>query len=78
MSQPNGAGFYARQDNLTTSKVTFMIIILATLLLIVTILLLGGTILSVLQRACSQPSRVNEIRRMRQEGLAVNQEGEAA
>jgi hypothetical protein len=55
-----------------------MIIILATLLLIVAILLLGGTLLSVLQRACSQPSRVDEIRRMRQAGLAVNQEGEAA
>ena len=55
-----------------------MIIVLATLLLIVAISLFGGTILSVLQRACSQPSRVDEIRRMRQAGLAVNQEGEAA
>ncbi len=55
-----------------------MIIILATLLLTVAIFLLGATILSALQRACSQPSRVNEIRRMRQAGLAVNQEGEAA
>jgi hypothetical protein len=55
-----------------------MITILATLLLVVAILLFGGTILSGLQRACSQPSRVNEIRRMRQTGLAVKQESEAA
>lgn len=55
-----------------------MIIILATLLLTIVILLFGGTVLSGLPRVCSQPSRVDEIRRMRQEGLAVNQEGEAA
>ena len=55
-----------------------MIIILATLLLTIAILLFSVTILSGLQRACSQPSRVNEIRHMRQQGLAVNQEGEAA
>ena len=49
----------------------------STILLLIAVLLFGGTILTVLKRACSQPSRVNEIRRLRQEGLAVNQEGEA-
>lgn len=55
-----------------------MPIIFATLLLLVAILLFGGTIVTVLKRACAQPSRVNEIRRLRQAGCAVNQTGEAA
>ncbi len=49
---------------------------LATLLLCLTIVLCGGTILWYLVVLSSHASRVEEIRRLRQEGLAVNQEGE--
>ena len=55
-----------------------MPIAFSTVLLLIAILLFGGTILTVLKRACSQPSRVDEIRRLRQAGRAVKQEGEAA
>ncbi|MGQ4808787.1 hypothetical protein NKDENANG_02176 [Candidatus Entotheonellaceae bacterium PAL068K] len=53
-----------------------IVMALATLLLIVAIVLFGGTILTILQVACSQLARIEEIRHLRQEGLAVNQEGE--
>lgn len=49
---------------------------LATLLLIMMIVLCGSIIVRYLKVACTAPSRVAEIRRLRQEGLAVNQEGE--
>jgi hypothetical protein len=49
---------------------------LATLLLIMALVLFGSTIVRSLSAACTAPSRVEEIRRLRQEGLAVNQEGE--
>lgn len=48
----------------------------ATLLLILAIILCGSTMVFYLKAACTTPSRVAEIRRLRQEGLAVNQEGE--
>jgi len=50
---------------------------LATLFLCLTIVLCGGTILWYLVVFASHASRVAEIRRLRQEGLAVNQEGES-
>jgi hypothetical protein len=53
------------------------VVILATVSLILAITLFGGTILVSLKAACTEPSRVEEIRRLRQEGLAVHQEGEA-
>jgi hypothetical protein len=53
------------------------VVIFATLSLILAIVLFGGTILVYLRVACTEPSRVEEIRRLRQEGLAVHQEGEA-
>ena len=52
------------------------LITLATLLLCLTILLCAGTILQYLVQSPYGPSRVEEIRRLRQEGLAVNQTGE--
>lgn len=58
-------------------RVSMMIVmVLATLLLITAIALLGGTILVYLKAAVSEPSRVEQIRHLRQEGLAVSQEGE--
>ncbi len=50
--------------------------VLATLFLCLTIVLCGGTILRYLLRSPFGASRVEEIRRLRQEGLAVNQDGE--
>ena len=50
--------------------------VLATLFLCLTIVLCGGTILWYLRVCSSHASRVEEIRRLRQEGLAINQEGE--
>jgi len=50
--------------------------VLATLFLGLTIVLCGGTILWYLVVFFSHASRVAEIRRLRQEGLAVNQEEE--
>ncbi|ETX02321.1 MAG: hypothetical protein ETSY1_04065 [Candidatus Entotheonella factor] len=41
------------------------------MLLGMAIVLFGGTILVYLKMACAQPSRVREIRQLRQEGLAV-------
>jgi hypothetical protein len=35
------------------------------------IVLFGGTMLAYLKSACTQPSRVREIRRLRHEGLQV-------
>ncbi len=55
-----------------------IVIILAALILLMAIFLFGGTILTALKLAIAQPSRVDEIRRLRQEGLTVNQEGESA
>lgn len=48
--------------------------VLATLFLGLTIVLCGGTILRYLVVCSWRASRVEEIRRLRQEGLAVNQE----
>ena len=50
--------------------------VFAALFLCLTIVLCGGTILWYLVVVSSHASRVEEIRRLRQEGLAVNQEGE--
>ena len=50
--------------------------VLATLFLGLAIVLCGGTILWYLVRFSSHASRAEEIRRLRQEGLAVNQEEE--
>ena len=50
--------------------------VLATLFLCLTIVLCGGTILWYLGVFSSHASRVEEIRRLRQERLAVNHEGE--
>jgi hypothetical protein len=43
----------------------------ATVLLCLAIGLFGGTMLIYLCRACRQPARVEEIRHLRQAGLAV-------
>lgn len=43
----------------------------ATLLLCMAIGVLGGMMLAYLPLACTQPSRVEEIRHLRQAGLAV-------
>ena len=48
--------------------------VLATLFLGLTIVLCGGTILWYLVVFSAHASRAEEIRRLRQEGLAVNQE----
>lgn len=53
-----------------------MIAILATLFLCLTIVVLVGTMVQQCKTLASMPSRVEEIRRLRQEGLAVNQSGE--
>jgi hypothetical protein len=53
-----------------------MVIILATLFLCLTIVLCIGTMLRYLVLSPFGASRVEEIRRLRQEGLAVNQERE--
>lgn len=50
--------------------------VLATLFLCLAIVLCGGTILWYLVVFSRHASHVEEIRRLRQEGLAVNQEGE--
>jgi hypothetical protein len=54
-----------------------MMITLATLLLCLSVLLCAGTLLQYLVISPYGASRVEEIRRLRQEGLAVNQDGEA-
>ena len=48
----------------------------ATLLLCMAIGVLGGTILVYLPLTCTQPARVEEIRHLRQAGLAVAPEKE--
>ena len=53
-----------------------VIVVCATLLLCLAIGLFGGTLLVYLRAASLQPSRVAEIRRLRQEGLAVQGEGQ--
>ena len=53
-----------------------VLLTLATLLLCLTILLCAGTILQYLVLSPYDAPRVEEIRRLRQEGLAVNQAGE--
>ena len=53
-----------------------VIVVCATLLLCLAIGLCGGTILVYLHAASQQPSRVAEIRHLRQEGLAVQREGQ--
>ena len=52
-----------------------MLTVLATLFLCLTIVVLVGTIVQQRTTLANAPSRVEEIRRLRQEGLAVNQEG---
>ena len=52
------------------------LITLATLLLCLIIFLCAGTILQYLVISPYGASRAEEIRRLRQEGLAVNQAGE--
>ena len=54
----------------------YMLQVFATLFLVLTIVLCGGTILRYFVGLSSHPARVEEIRRLRQEGLAVDQEGE--
>lgn len=49
--------------------------VFAVLLLLIAVTLFAGTILVYLKAALSDPSWVEHIRRLRQEGLAVNQEG---
>lgn len=46
--------------------------VVATVLLGMAIILFGGTILAYLRAACVQPSRVREIRHLREAGLAVH------
>ena len=53
-----------------------MMITLATLLLCLSVQLSAGTLLQYLVISPYGASRVEEIRRLRQEGLAVNQDGE--
>jgi hypothetical protein len=53
-----------------------MFISLATLLLCLAIVLCAGTLLQYLVLSPYGASRVEEIRRLRQEGLAVHQAGE--
>jgi hypothetical protein len=53
-----------------------MVVTLATILLCLTIVLCAGTILQYLVLSPYGASRVEEIRRLRQEGLMVNQVGE--
>jgi hypothetical protein len=48
-----------------------LVVVGATLLLCMALGLFGGTMLVYLRRACAQPSRVEEIRHLRQAGLAV-------
>ncbi len=50
---------------------------LSSLFVACTVVLCGGTIASYLLCSPYGASRVDEIRRLRQEGLAVNQAGEA-
>ena len=52
------------------------VVTLATILLCLTIALCAGTMLRYLLFSPYGASRVEEIRRLRQEGLAVNQAGE--
>jgi hypothetical protein len=52
------------------------VVTLATILLCLTIVLCAGTILQYLVLSPYGASRVEEIRRLRQEGLMVNQVGE--
>lgn len=49
---------------------------IAILVLVLAIVLFGSTIFFYLKTAYTETSRVEEIRHLRQEGLAVNQEGE--
>lgn len=51
-----------------------LVTVLASVLLSLAIILCGGTMFIYLKAACSQPSRVAEIRRLRQESLASHQE----
>ncbi len=48
--------------------------VLATVLLGMAIVLLGGTIVVYLKAACTNPTRVREIRRLRQAGLLAHQD----
>jgi hypothetical protein len=51
-----------------------LVIILATVFLGLAIVLFLGTMLVHCKAACSAPSRVAEIRRLRHEGLAAHRE----
>ena len=46
--------------------------VLAAVLLSLAIVLFGGTIVAYFKSACTNPTRVREIRRLRQEGLAAH------
>jgi hypothetical protein len=62
-----------REDSGGRRRVLFVIVV-ATVLLGMAVILFGSTIAVYLQVACAQPSRVREIRRLRQEGLQAHQE----
>jgi hypothetical protein len=48
-----------------------LVVVGATVLLCMAVGLFGGTMLVYIRRACAQPSRVEEIRHLRQAGLVV-------
>ena len=62
-----------REDSGGRRRVLFVMAV-ATVLLGMAVILFGSTIAVYLQVACAQPSRVREIRRLRQEGLQAHQE----
>jgi hypothetical protein len=53
-----------------------LLVVLATGLLCLAIMLFAGTLVQYAWTAYPEPAWVEEIRRLRREGLAVNQEGE--
>src|SRR5687768_7461059 len=55
----------------TRRRRSLFVTVIATVLLGMAIVLFSGTILVYFKTACAQPSRVREIRHLRQEGLAV-------
>ncbi len=51
-----------------------VVVIVATVLLGTAIVLFGSTFVIYLKAACTEPSRVREIQRLRQEGLQARQD----
>lgn len=51
-----------------------LVTLLATILLGMAIVLFGGTIIAFLPVACTDPTRIREIRRLRHEGLQAHQD----